>query len=251
METVVWILGSVLLVSLLSLAGALALFFDEKKIRKYLLLLVSFSAGTLFGDAFIHLLPEAFDAGESPVLISLTVLSGILVFFVLERVVHWHHAHHVEGDCEHEHVKTLGIMNLVGDGVHNFIDGMIIAGSFMVSVPLGIATTIAVIFHEIPQEISDFGVLLHAGYSKAQALFYNFLSALAAVAGALLVIVLQTSIPSLETRLLAFTAGGFIYIAGTDLIPELRKENHPHQTVLQLAALALGMSLMLAIALLE
>lgn len=250
MELGWWIIGSVLFVSLVSLVGVFLLFFGRTRIRKYLLLLVSFSAGALFGDAFIHLLPEAFESGEDPLSISAAVLVGILFFFVLERVIHWHHSHHVEGECDHE-VKTLGVMNLVGDGIHNFIDGMVIAGSYLASVPLGMATTIAVVFHEIPQEISDFGVLLHAGYSRMQALFFNFLSALGAIAGALLVLAVQSTIPHLEVFLVAFTAGGFIYIAGTDLIPELRKENQPHQSALQLAMIALGMLVMVGLALLE
>lgn len=249
MDTLLWVLGSVLIVSLVSLVGLFTLF-RERFMRKYLLLFVSFSAGALFGDAFIHLLPEAFKApGASLWTVSLPILGGIVFFLVLEKIIHWHHCHGREEECHHE--KTLGWMNLVGDAVHNFVDGMVIAGSFLVSVPLGIATTIAVFFHELPQEISDFGVLLHAGFSKQRALLFNFVSALFAFGGAILVLALNGSIPGLEGILVAFTAGGFIYIAGTDLIPELRKETSLQQNLLQLFFILLGITIMAGLLLVE
>jgi zinc and cadmium transporter len=248
MDAAFWILASVLLVSIVSFVGVLALF-RNRWLHKRLFWLVSFSVGALLGDAFIHLLPEAFEqAGEATLPVSLSVLVGILVFFVLEKVVHWHHCHHSEEECENvHHVKVFGIMNLLGDGVHNAIDGLVIAGSFLVSIPLGIATTIAVVFHEIPQEISDFGVLLHAGFSSRSALFFNFLSALTAFVGAVLVIGLNNSIAGLETLLLGFTAGGFIYIAGVDLVPELHKERKLGHILAQFVFIVFGMLVMLAL----
>lgn len=240
--------AAVVAVSLLSFVGVFALSLGENRIRKFLLYLVSFAAGALFGDALLHLLPEAFLSDNSGVTVPLSVLAGILAFFVLEKVIHWHHCHTME-ECEH--TKALGITNLIGDGVHNLVDGVVIAGSFLVSVPLGITTTIAVALHEIPQEISDFGVLLHAGYSVKRALFYNFLSALGAVAGVLLVFGVHGIEGSIDLYLVPFTAGGFIYIAGSDLIPELKKESRLSRTLLQFVFLALGMLVMLALRFLE
>ncbi|MBU0635667.1 ZIP family metal transporter [Candidatus Micrarchaeota archaeon] len=239
---------SVFLVSLLSLIGIAFLALGEKKIRKILLYLVSFSAGSLLGGAFFHLLPEAFESSLESIWISTSVLLGILLFFVLEKVIHWHHCHNMK-ECEH--TKALGITNLVGDGLHNFIDGIIIAASFLVAIPLGIATTLAVALHEIPQEISDFGVLLHAGFSKKKALFFNFLSALGAIVGAIFVFLLHDVIGGLELFLIPLTAGGFIYIASADLIPELHKEIIPHKTALQFVFLVLGMIIMAAMLFLE
>lgn len=249
MELLTWVFGSVLVVSLISLIGILSLSLKEERVRKYLLLLVSFSAGALFGDAFLHLLPEVFEEDISGTTIGIGILSGILIFFVLEKIVQWHHHHGTKH--EHAHLHSFGIMNLIGDGVHNFIDGMIIAGSFLVSTPLGIATTLAVILHEIPQEISDFGVLLHAGFSAQKALFFNFLTAITAFLGAGLVLLINNSVPGLEALLVSFTAGGFIYIAGSDLIPELQKETELKKTLIQFVFLVLGMGVMLALLFLE
>ncbi len=249
MDALLWILLSVLIVSLVSLIGLFTLF-RERVMRKYLLLFVSFSAGALFGDAFIHLLPEAFKAPNASLwTVSLPILAGIVFFLILEKIIHWHHCHGREENCQHE--KTFGWMNLIGDAVHNFVDGMVIAGTFLVSIPLGIATTIAVFLHEVPQEISDFGVLLHAGFTKQKALLFNFVSALFAFGGAILVLALNGSIPGLETPLVAFTAGAFIYIAGTDLIPELQKETSANQTLFQLFFILLGIVVMAGLLLVE
>lgn len=211
-------LVSVFAVSLVSLIGVVALSLGEKKLERTLILMVSFSAGTLLGDTFIHLIPESMEKGNSEV--SIYILSGLLFFFVLEKFVHWRHCH--ETDCP-EHSQTLSYMVLIGDGLHNFIDGMIIAASYLISFPVGIATTIAVIFHEIPQEIGDFGVLIHGGLSKYKALLYNFFSALMAFLGAGAVLVTSSYSNNVEIFLVPFAAGGFIYIATADIIPELHK----------------------------
>jgi zinc and cadmium transporter len=212
---------SVLIISLISLIGVITFALKTKKLRGMLLLLVSFSAGSLFGGAFIHLLPEAVGEMGFGIKISFYVLLGIVTFYVLENVIHWRHCH-IPTSSSHPH--PLGTMNLIGDAFHNFIDGMVISAAYMASVQIGIATTVAVILHEIPQEIGDFGVLLHAGYSKVKALFFNFLSALTAVLGAVIVLVIGSRSGEFSMALLPFTAGGFIYIAGSDLLPELRKE---------------------------
>ncbi|MFQ5910265.1 MAG: ZIP family metal transporter [Thermoplasmata archaeon] len=232
---------SVALVSILSVIGLVFISVREDKLRRMVLILVSFSAGALLGDAFIHLLPEAVEGGSFGMEISGGILFGILIFFVLEKFVHWHHCGAAEiGECP----KAFATTNLVGDGLHNLIDGMIIAGSYLISVPLGIATTLAVLFHEIPQEIGDFGVLVHAGYTKKKALQYNFLSASAAIVGALLILLIGGQLPELSRHLLPFTAGAFIYIAGSDLIPELQKETQPGRSAFQLVGFLLGLLVM-------
>jgi zinc and cadmium transporter len=241
----VWLysLISVAIVSIISLIGVLTLSLSDKVLRKILLFLVSFAAGSLFGGAFFHLIPEAFEDGCA-MCVPVYVILGILIFFVLEKFIHWRHCH-IPTSKHHQH--PFGIMNLVGDGFHNLIDGLIIGGSYLVSIPLGFTTTIAIILHEVPQEIGDFGILLHAGFSKAKALLFNFLSALTAVLGVVIAILIGTKIGGFTEFLVPFTAGGFIYIAGSDLIPELQKECAPSKSFIQLIALLLGIGIMIAL----
>ncbi|HIH13352.1 TPA: ZIP family metal transporter [Candidatus Woesearchaeota archaeon] len=242
---------SVIIVSLVSFVGVLSLTLGQKSLDKILLILVSLSAGALFGDALIHLLPEAAQEGFT-LSISLLAILGILTFFVLEKIIHWQHCHlPIQKHKGMQHVHRLGIINLVGDGLHNFIDGLIIAGSYLVSIPVGIATTIAVIFHEIPQEIADFGVLLYAGFSKGKALLFNFLSATIAVVGALIGYFIGAGSQGFLQGLLPFTAGGFLYIAGSNLIPELHKECDTQDSVLHFLSLIAGIGLMAALKFLE
>ncbi len=241
----IYTLISVVIVSLLSFIGAATLFMKSKSVSKYLLFLVSLSAGSLFGDVFIHLLPETVKAEGFTLLVSLSVLGGIMLFFVLEKFVHMHHHDIPEAQkSTHHHAYYLGIMNLLGDGLHNFIDGLVIAGSYLVSMPIGIATTIAVIFHEIPQELGDFGVLLYSGMSVKKALLFNFLSALTAIVGALVGLAIGHRSSTFLNILLPFTAGGFLYIAGSNLIPELHKEAGWMESLSHFAALLLGIGIM-------
>ncbi|OGD64411.1 hypothetical protein A2215_04355 [Candidatus Berkelbacteria bacterium RIFOXYA2_FULL_43_10] len=240
----VWLysLTAVLIVSLLSFSGALVLFLKKDALKNILLILVAFSTGALLGDAFIHLIPEAVrDKGELNAQISILIFAGILLFFILEKFLRWRHCHDI--DCE-VHPKHLGLMNLVGDSVHNFIDGVLIAASFMVSIPLGVATTIAVIAHEVPQELGDFGVLLHSGFSKGKAILFNFYTALTAVAGALLTLLLGGKLENLATYIVPLTAGGFIYIALSGLVPELHKEQGVRRSFVQLLAIIAGLGVM-------
>jgi len=235
-------LVSVFIVSLLSFTGILFLVISRQLLVNLLLFLVSFSAGALLGDSFIHLLPEAIEESGFNLNVSLMILAGLLTFFVLEKFVCWRHCH---VPTSKSHLHKFGVMNLVGDGIHNFIDGMVIAGSFLAGKQLGISTTLAVILHEIPQEIGDFGVLVYGGYSKTKALFFNFLSALMAVLGAVLVLVIGSGPDKLAQTILPFTAGGFIYIAGSDLIPELHKETALKKSFWQFIGLVLGIGIML------
>ncbi|MBT4352628.1 ZIP family metal transporter [archaeon] len=247
-EKIIYTLASVLIISLISFIGVFTLTFKKNKLRKILLFLISFSTGALLGGAFIHLLPEMIEDTGFTIVSSISILSGILLFFILEKIIHWRHCHI---PTSHEHPHPLGIMNLVGDGLHNFIDGMIIAGSFLIDIQTGIATTIAVALHEIPQEIGDLGVLLHSGMSRAKALFFNFLSALTSVIGAIFVLIIGSKYESVIHFITPFTIGGFIYIAASDLIPELHKETEVKKSLMQLFGIVLGIGVMMSMLLLE
>lgn len=258
MTHILFTLLSVFAVSLISLVGILFLRVKEKNAKPYLLLLVGVSAGSMFGGALLHLLPEAVSEIGFTMQLSVAVLLGIVAFFILEKAIHSSHchAHHIGAiehahEHSHHHPSKLAPLNLIGDGIHNFIDGIIIAGAFTVDTHLGIAAVIAVIFHEIPQEFADFGVLIYAGVTKAKALFYNFISALFAVLGAVLVLLIGTRIDPFIPYLLAFGAGGFIYIAGSALIPELHKDCSRKESFYQTLSFLLGIGLMVAMVLLE
>lgn len=238
---------SVFVVSLISLIGVFTLAIKEEKLKKFLLVLVSFSAGALLGGSFLHLLPEASEEIDFE-RVALYTLIGLILFFVLEKFIRWRHCHILTSNY---HPHPLGYMNLIGDAVHNFIDGTIIMATYLVSLPLGAATTLAVILHEVPQEIGDFGILLHAGFTKKRALLFNFLSALFAFLGCLTTFTLNQFVDHLSSFLIPLAAGGFIYIAGADLIPELQKECGPGKSFFQFLALVLGIILMFVLKFLE
>lgn len=246
----VWLysLLSVIIISIISFIGVFTLAIKDKFLKKILLLLVSFSAGALFGSAFLHLIPEALEKISSTRLVFLFVLMGILFFFILEKFIHWRHCH-IPTSKKHPH--PFAIMNLIGDGFHNFIDGLIIGASYLISIPLGVTTTIAVILHEIPQEIGDFGVLLHGGFKKSKALLINFLSALTSVVGVIISLIVGSRAIEFSVILLPIAAGGFIYIAGSDLIPELHKEYKISKSLIQLLSLIAGILLMFVLVLLR
>jgi zinc and cadmium transporter len=243
MSTILWIIGATIIVSLLSLIGILTIAVNHKQLQKILLWLVGFSAGALMGGAFLHLIPEAIEK-TSLRAVGLLTLIGFSAFFVIERVLHWHHCHKYGDKCP---VHMFTYMNLIGDGIHNFIDGLIIAASFIISIPLGIATTIAVITHELPQEIGDFGVLVYGGFSKIKALFYNFLTAITAVLGAIIGFLISSSVEGFIVGLLPFAAGGFIYIAASDLVPELHKEVNIKKAIISFLFFLIGISFMYGI----
>jgi zinc and cadmium transporter len=248
---------SAFLVSLISFVGVVTLSFRRVLLDRFLFLLISLSAGALLGDAFIHLLPEVVEvSGGFTLKISFLVLLGIVGFLFLEKFVLWHHHHTIEtpedhAKQEHHHSHALGTMNMIGGALHDFLDGMIIAASFLVSPVVGIGTTIAVILHEIPQEIGDFGVFIHSGFSVKKALLINFLSGLLGLAGVLFVLVLHQSSELVTGYLIPFTAGAFIYIAGSDLIPEIKKQTMTLHSVLQLFVLVLGILSMFLLTFLE
>ncbi|MSR86126.1 ZIP family metal transporter [Candidatus Woesearchaeota archaeon] len=240
---------SVFIVSFVSLVGVFTLSLSDKNLKKVLLYLVSFSAGALLGDAFIHLLPQAVEMNGFSLGVSFAILLGILFSFVVEAFLQWIHCH-LPSSKRHKH--TFVYMNLLGDAAHNFLDGLIIGASYIVSIPVGVATTIAVVFHEIPQEIGDFGVLVHGGFSKGKAIFYNFLTALTSVLGVILSLLLAQRLEGFTSFFVPFAAGGFIYIAGSDLIPELHKgELNSFRSFLQLVCLFAGILVMVALLFLE
>lgn len=239
----IYTIVSVLLISAVSLTGVFTLSLSTKNFKESSLFLVSFAVGGLFGDAFIHLLPEAFKSLNGST-VSILTISGILLFFVLEKFLRWQHCHNISCKEHSRSLRPVAIINLIGDFIHNFIDGALVAGSFLVSLPLGLTTALAVLLHEIPQEIGDFGILVHGGLSLKKALYLNFLTALSAIIGAILVLVIGANIEGLSLWLLPITAGGFIYIAGADLIPELHHETNTKNSIIQFSSIVLGILIM-------
>ncbi|RJQ13480.1 ZIP family metal transporter [Candidatus Parcubacteria bacterium] len=239
------ILLATFIVSLGSLIGIFTLRLQEERLSKILIFLVALSAGALLGGAFLHLMPEALEGLSGSAVFTITLLSFILFFFI-EKVLHWHHCH--KGHCD---IHAFGYLNLAGDAIHNFIDGVIIAAAFLVDIKLGLATSLAVALHEIPQEISDYGVLLYSGFSKYKALWANFMVALTAILGGVAGYFLATELESALPYLLAFAAGSFIYISTSDLIPEIRKEEDLKKSIKSFGVFLFGVLLMFATKLLD
>ena len=241
MSTLAYIILFTLIGSVFSLVGGIALLFKEKFAIKISHFLSAFAAGALLATSFLDLLPESLEHARefsSDVNVFLWALGGIIIFFLLERFVHWfHHAHTIE---HKEPVKPTVPLIMFGDSIHNFIDGVAIAATFMISIPLGIITTFAVAAHEIPQEIGDFGVLLRKGVRRRNVLLFNLFSALTAVLGAVLTYFIGNSIEAYLPHLLALTAGFFIYIALSDLIPEIHHENRKGFATWESVMLILG-----------
>jgi len=240
-----YILISTFLISLIAFVGIFTLVLKQEFLNKVLLILVAFSAGALIGGAFLHLIPETIEKvglEESQLLkIFLYLLLGFCVFFILEQFISWHHHHAIQ----HLEIASFSYLILISDGIHNFIDGLIIAASFVISIPVGLATVLAVIFHEIPQEIGDFGVLVYGGFKKIQALFLNFLSGILAIIGGVMGFLLSEQIGQSIIFLLPFAAGNFIYIAASDLIPEIKHKETFKKSIIYFLVFLLGISLML------
>jgi len=240
---------SVIVVSLISFIGIFFISMKEERLHSILFILISFAVGSLLGDVFFHILPELFSDPSSVKTYGALVLSGILLFFVFEHFLHWRHTCH-HHDCEN-HVHPVAHMNLFADAIHNFFDGVMIGTTYFISFPLGIATTIAIMLHEIPQELGRFGVLVHAGLPRKKALFFNFLSGSWAIIGGVIAFALGSSLESFTGIVMSLTAGGFLYIAGTDLIPELHKNISTKKSFLQLCAMCFGVVVMYLFTFLE
>lgn len=238
MISLAYIIITTFVIALIAFVGVFTLAMKEHLLNKILLVLVSLSAGALMGGAFLHLLPEAVESSEGADILSF-VLVGFILFFIIEKVLHWRHCH--KGKCD---VHTFHYMNLIGDSVHNFIDGLIIAASFIVSIPFGITTTVAIAAHEIPQEIGDFGVLIYGGFEKKKAILLNFAVALTVVMGGIVGYIISKRIEQVVVFLIPFAGGGFIYIAATDLIPEIKKEMNIKKSMATILVFMCGILIM-------
>jgi len=228
-------------ISLCVWIAVLFLSFRKETLSKITIFLVSLSAGVLIGGAFLHLLPEASEKMKPEKLFFVVMMSFVL-FFLIEKLFHWRHCH--KDNCE---IHTFGYMNLVGDSIHNFIDGLVIASVFIVDFKLGLITTLAIALHEIPQEIGDFGVLIHAGFNKTRALVLNYIVATMVIVGGVVGYFASFYIDNVIPYLLPIAAGGFIYIAASDLMPEIRKETNFKKSVTSFGLFILGIVLMLAV----
>ncbi len=235
----IWALCASAAVSIISLIGIFSLFVNEKALNRLLLLLLGFSAGTLIGGAFLHLLPEALEKSTDIVMPFIYLILGFSLFFILEKYLYWRHCH--KGHCE---IHTFTYMNLIGDGIHNFIDGLIIGAAFFTDIGLGMVVAAAIIMHEIPQELGDFGVLVYGGFSKAKALTFNFLSAATAIFGTAIGYFFASRIDGFSLLLLPVAAGGFIYIAACDLIPEIHRQPDIKKATASMMFFILGILLM-------
>ncbi|MGV8091250.1 MAG: ZIP family metal transporter [Mangrovibacterium sp.] len=243
-------IGSTLLVSVVSFIGILFLSLNTIRLKKMIFILVSFAIGGLFGDVFFHLLPESMESAGSHLLTGSLVITGILTFFLIEKIISW--KQDLQKDpINQPAIKPFGYMNLLADGFHNLIDGFLIGSSFMVDPLLGATTTLAIILHEIPQEIGDFGILVHSGFSVKRALYLNFLSACAAMVGTLAALLFGHRIQGFSEQVMPFAAGGFIYLAGSDLIPELKGKSPLRTTLIQLFFMLLGISLLFGFKLMD
>lgn len=237
--------------SLFSLIGIYALSLREKTLHSILLILIAFSAGSILGAAHFDLLPEAIELArehyeESFAYIYITM--GFIFFFFIERFVYWYHGHGHETDisvktADRAATKSFVYLNLIGDGIHNFVDGMIIAVSFLTGLSVGLAATVAVIFHELPQEMGDYGILIFGGFNRRKALLLNFVVALAVIVGGISGVLLIETVEQLSGVLIALSAGGFIYLAASELIPELQEEKSFKKSVVQFALFVLGIAL--------
>jgi zinc and cadmium transporter len=246
MTTLAWILVATVAGGLLSVAAAAVLALTARS--AWIPILISYAVGTLLGAAFLELLPQAFGMADSLESMAATVLAGLLLFFVLEKLVLWRHCH-VE-ECEahdpplaahHDHGRS-GTMIMIGDTFHNFVDGVLIAAAFLASTDLGIVTAIAIIAHEVPQEVGDFLILLHSGYRKSQAFLFNILSSAAMIVGGVAAYFALQSVEHWIPPLLGLAAASMLYVAVADLIPGLHKRPELQATLQQVVLIALGVA---------
>lgn len=238
MHLLFWIIGATLFNSLLGLSGALSLLFSKPILEKTTKILVAFSAGVLLGGAFFHLLAEALITLPVNLVFGIAI-AGFLLFFILEEYLHWH-------QCEECEIHPYSYLMIVGDVIHNLLDGLVIAGTFLVSIPVGIVTTFMVMGHELPQELGVFAILLHGGIKKQQAIWYSFAAQTSCILGGLIGFFLMNQAAVLASYILPLAAGGFIYIAAADLIPSI----HHTEGLGKIAAfiwLCLGLGFMIAI----
>jgi zinc and cadmium transporter len=247
MSSLINIIVATVVTSLFSLVGIYTLSLKEKTLDKILLVLVAFSAGSILGASYLDLLPEAIELVEES-LVFLYITLGFILFFFLERFLYWYHGHPHEADMSAEvtdraATKGFAYLNLIGDGIHNFVDGMVIAASFLIGFSVGLATTVAVIFHELPQEMGDYGILIYGGFKRNRALWLNFGVSFTVVLGGISAIFFIETVEALSGLLIAFAAGGFIYLAASELIPELHREKSFKKSAVQFVVFILGIAL--------
>jgi zinc and cadmium transporter len=245
MSALAWIVGSGVAMSIIAMVGSTTLLLSENMLQRILIPLVALAAGTLVGGALFHMIPASLDTIADQSTAWLLVLLGFTVFLVLEQILHWHHCHRAGRDCR----KPLTYLILIGDGLHNFIGGLAIAGAFLIDIRLGITAWIAAAAHEVPQELGDFAVLIHGGWSKARALLFNFLSALTFLAGGLVTYIASSTID--VSYLIPLAAGNFLYIGAADLVPEIRGHKNPAANVVHVAMFIVGAMLMYTLELLQ
>jgi zinc and cadmium transporter len=236
-----WIVAGGVAMSAIALVGSVTLLLGEGRLKRVLLPLVAFAAGSLIGGAFFHMIPASIAEGGAPLVTSLWTVLGFLVFFVLEQFLHYHHCHRATAECR----QPLTYLVLIGDGLHNFLGGLAVASTFLVDVRLGITTWLAAAAHEVPQELGDFGVLVHGGWSKGRALLFNVLSASTFLLGSLFAY--AASFGTDVSFLVPFAAGNFLYIGASDLVPEVNRHREASMNVVLFAAFAGGLALLLLI----
>jgi zinc and cadmium transporter len=244
--TLIQIVVATFIVSLIAFVGILTFFLRQELLNKALLVLVALSAGGLIGGAFLHLMPEAVEEAGANLNIFLYLLLGFCLFFVLEQFLRWRHEH----GTVHK-IQPFSYLILISDSLHNFIDGLVMAASFIVSYQIGIVTTLAVTLHEIPQELGDFGVLTYGGFSRTRALTYNYISAITAILGGITGYFAYSLIKDSIIYLLPFAAGNFIYIAAADLIPEIKHTTNIRRSAIHFCVFLVGLGIMLIIKFLE
>ena len=237
-----WIIGSSILMCAIALIGVTTLSLKEATLKRLLLPLVALAAGSLLGGAFFHMIPEAVEKTGDDLSVYIYVVAGFSFFLLLEQFLHWHHCHRDETDCKK---KPLTYLILVGDGIHNFIGGIAVAGTFMIDIRLGISTWLAAAAHEVPQEIGDFAILVHGGWSRKKALLLNGLAASSFLLGGLLAYSLSFS--SWIYYLIPFAAGNFIYIGASDLIPEVNKHQSLARNLLHFTCFSIGLLILLGL----
>ena len=241
MTTLTWIIGSSLLMSAIALVGSVTLVLKEQTLQRILLPLVALAAGSLIGGAFFHMIPAGLEQYGNNTAFYVWILAGFSAFFALEQLLHWHHCHRASASCK----KPLTYLILIGDGLHNFIGGLAIAGTFIADIRIGIMAWLAAAAHEIPQELGDFGVLVHGGWEKRKALLFNVLSALTFLLGGLLTYVASFNFDI--AFLIPFAAGNFIYIGASDLVPEVKEHEDVGANTINFGAFLIGIALMLII----
>lgn len=239
MQTLTWIIVSGVLMSCIALIGSVTLFIKQETLQKIIIYLVALSAGSLLGGAFFHMIPAALEENGIQIFTFLWIIIGFTIFFILEQFLHWHHCKKASSECK----QPLTYLILLGDGLHNFIGGMAIAGAFLIDIRIGITTWLAAAAHEIPQELGDFGVLIHGGFKKSRALVFNFISGITFLIGGL--IAYGASAKFDVSFLLPFAAGNFIYIAASDLVPEINKHGKLKQNFISLQFFIVGILLLL------